>query len=267
MKEGRIARVVGLVIVLLALVAPAAVAAPSGQAGCTTRATYVADVTVPDNTIMAPGTGFVKTWRIRNDGSCTWGPGQAVETLEMVGGSTMGTPTRVPLNETTRPGQTAAISIKMQAPALDGTYRSEWKFRRTNGELFGLGASRATPFYVQVVVRKGSTTPPPQGRERIQFPAGATVSSVQGRVSDTTRKVYLVRARAGQPVRIGLISANPNANFSVVGVTDGQPYKRIEVGEPWFSFVLPSTQDYRVDVGVASGSGTASYVLAIAIAP
>lgn len=68
-------------------------------------------------------------------------------------------------------------------------------------------------------------------------------------------------------MRVAVVSANPDANFSIVGVSDGQPYKRVEVGEPWFYLVLPSSQDYQINVRVASGSGTASYVLAIAIAP
>lgn len=272
MKENKRLRTIVLVIVLLTLGAPAAAAAPapqttSAQTGCTTRATYVADVTIPDNTVIAAGTTFVKTWRIRNDGSCAWGPGQTVDSLELVAGSTMGAATRVPINATVRRGQAADISIKFLAPAEAGTYRSEWKFRRSNGLLFGLGASGATPFYLQIVVKTGSATPTPASDDRIQFPTGATVASVQGRVSDTGRKSYLIRARSGQPMRVALISANPSANFSVVGVTDGQVYKRVEVGEPWFYLVLPSTQDYRIDVRVASGAGTASYVLAIAIAP
>ncbi len=266
MQAKKTVRTLLLIALLLVVGVPVAGAAPDVQSGCTTRATFIADMSYPDNAVVAGGSAFVKTWRMRNDGSCAWGPGQSVDSLEMVGGSLMGAATRVPLATTVRRGQTADISIKFQAPADDGTYRSEWKFRRTNGLLFGVGASGATPFYVQVVVKAAGPTPTPEG-ERIQFPAGATVASVQGRVSDNGRRTYLVRARAGQPMRVALVSANPSANFSLVGVTDGQPYKRVEVGEPWFYLVLPSTQDYRIDVRVASGAGTASYVLAIAIAP
>jgi hypothetical protein len=271
MKGREFVRVIALVVVLLALAVPLASAAPAAaksaaQTGCTYRATYVADVTIPDSTVIAPGKPFVKTWRIRNDGTCPWGPGTIVDTMEMVGGSMLAASTRVPLNEKVGRGQTADISIKMQAPVEDGTYRSEWKFRRSNGALFGLGASGATPFYVQIVVRSGgSATPPPDNAQRINFPPGATVVSLQGRVSDTGSKSYLVKARKGQPMRVAVVSANPEANFSIVGVTDGQPYKRVEVGEPWYSMVLPSSQDYRITVRVASGAGTATYVLAIAI--
>ncbi len=93
------------------------------------------------------------------------------------------------------------------------------------------------------------------------------MASVQGRVSDTGVKSYLVKARAGQPMRVALVSANPDANFSVVGASDGQPYKRVEVGEPWFYLVLPTSQDYQINVRIATSKGTASYILSLAIAP
>ena len=36
---------------------------------------YVADVTIVDGTAMTPGQDFVKTWKIKNTGDCTWGDG------------------------------------------------------------------------------------------------------------------------------------------------------------------------------------------------
>jgi hypothetical protein len=63
----------------------------------------------------------------------------------------------------------------------------------------------------------------------------------------------------------GVSAARPAA--PIVRVTDGQPHKRVEVGEPWFTFQLPSAQDYRITARVASGAGTATYALAIAITP
>ena len=35
---------------------------------------FVKDVTVPDGTGFAPGEIFVKTWRLKNRGTCTWTP-------------------------------------------------------------------------------------------------------------------------------------------------------------------------------------------------
>ena len=39
------------------------------------RVRFVDDVTIPDNTVMAPGQTFRKTWRIQNAGSCAWNSG------------------------------------------------------------------------------------------------------------------------------------------------------------------------------------------------
>src|SRR5690606_3738857 len=38
-------------------------------------ASFVADVTIPDNTNIAVSKAFTKTWRLRNSGSCTWTSG------------------------------------------------------------------------------------------------------------------------------------------------------------------------------------------------
>src|SRR5690606_11213812 len=35
-------------------------------------ASFVSDVTIPDNTNINLNAGFIKTWRLRNVGSCTW---------------------------------------------------------------------------------------------------------------------------------------------------------------------------------------------------
>ena len=35
-------------------------------------ASYVTDVTIPDNTVFAPDTPFTKTWRLKNSGSQHW---------------------------------------------------------------------------------------------------------------------------------------------------------------------------------------------------
>src|SRR4030042_4480106 len=42
------------------------------------RAQFVSDVSVPDNTEIGAGTTFVKTWKMRNNGSCTWTSGYAL---------------------------------------------------------------------------------------------------------------------------------------------------------------------------------------------
>ena len=46
--------------------------ATSTNGTCLDSASFVMDVTIPDNTIIAPNTAFTKTWRVKNTSSCTW---------------------------------------------------------------------------------------------------------------------------------------------------------------------------------------------------
>ena len=63
-------------IVLLAfLIVPATASGQSPSAGGSNTgnaATFVSDVTIPDETVISPGRSFTKTWRITNSGSTTW---------------------------------------------------------------------------------------------------------------------------------------------------------------------------------------------------
>lgn len=49
-----------------------ATATASGITGCTNDLTFIADMSVPDGTIVTAGSTLTKTWRVRNDGSCAW---------------------------------------------------------------------------------------------------------------------------------------------------------------------------------------------------
>ena len=78
---------------------------PANAADCTNSASFVADVTIPDNTNVAGGTTFTKTWRISNTGTCIWGPDYK---LTHYSDELLGAPPSVPL-PITNPGQTADI--------------------------------------------------------------------------------------------------------------------------------------------------------------
>ena len=106
---------------------------PHGTNGCTYEATFVTDVTIPDNMPLAPGTEFVKTWRMRNSGTCDWGSG--VEFV-FVDGERMGGPASVNVPETPG-GSTIDISVTLQAPPEAGTYSGIWRMRAPDGNDFG----------------------------------------------------------------------------------------------------------------------------------
>ncbi|MCL4868960.1 MAG: hypothetical protein KJ063_08335 [Anaerolineae bacterium] len=120
------------------------------ETACSNRVTFVADVTIPDNTVLAPGQEFVKTWRLRNSGDCTWTTAYA---LEFVEGDAMGFTGSQFLATAIGPGQEVELSVTLKAPAAPGSYRSDWQLSNERGVFFGLGANANVSFYVQIVVR------------------------------------------------------------------------------------------------------------------
>ena len=115
---------------------PAPTATPivgSGPGGCVLKGTYIADVTIPDGTVLAPNAPFVKTWRIRNDGTCTWDAGYQ---LVYASGNQMNGPAAVSI-PAAAPGQTADISVNLAAPGAPGEHSGVWRLRATNNAIFG----------------------------------------------------------------------------------------------------------------------------------
>jgi len=133
---------------------PAATATPvpdvSGPGGCTLNATYVADVTVPDNTVFAPGKAFTKTWRMRNSGTCTWKTGTQ---LVFLSGNPMGGPTAAGIPSVV-PDSNTDVSVDLVAPSTPGTYRSTWQLQSPDGVRFG------SQVYVQIIVPEPVTATP-----------------------------------------------------------------------------------------------------------
>jgi hypothetical protein len=134
-----------------------AVAAPTPTTACTNRAGFVRDVTVPDRTRIAPGTTFTKTWRLRNDGTCTWDSGYA---LVFDSGEAMQGPDRVPLTGTVPPGATVDLSVTLVAPLTRGTYQGFWKLQAADGTRFGLGRQGTEAFWVVIAVPTSATPAP-----------------------------------------------------------------------------------------------------------
>lgn len=97
-------------------------------------AIYVADVSVPDGTQMSPGQEFVKTWRVKNTGTCTWTRGYQIMWSygdNRMGGQATALPGDVP------PGDEVEISLTLKAPLISGTYSGYWVLRNNNGFTFG----------------------------------------------------------------------------------------------------------------------------------
>jgi len=113
---------------------------------------FLGDVSYPDGSLVSRGSDFVKTWRLKNIGSCSWTPSYA---LVFVSGDSLGGPSSVALPQNVNPGETLEISVKLTAPDKKGEYRGYWKLRNAAGVLFGFGAQADTSFWVDVQVGGG----------------------------------------------------------------------------------------------------------------
>lgn len=94
---------------------------------------FQADITVPDESIMNPGQQFVKTWRVLNRGTTTWGDGYA---LAFFRDKQMGGPDDVPLPHA-KPGEAVQVSVPLMAPETAGFHRSTWQAKDPQGNRFG----------------------------------------------------------------------------------------------------------------------------------
>ncbi len=105
------------------------------------------DVNIPDNTPMSPGQDFVKTWKIKNTGACTWGEGYKM--VFSYGDEMKGV--AQPLGAAIAPGQDVDVSVQFTAPDLPGTYFSVWTLQNAKGIPFQGNDNKA--LYVQIVVQ------------------------------------------------------------------------------------------------------------------
>jgi hypothetical protein len=110
---------------------------------------FVDDVTYPDGSFVIRNNTFVKTWRIKNIGTCSWTPSYA---LVFSSGDSMNGPSSVSLSRTINPGETIEMSVTLIAPNKDGNYRGYWKLRNASGGYFGFGEQADTAFWVDIKV-------------------------------------------------------------------------------------------------------------------
>ena len=122
---------------------------PGGLTGFCDAAQYVADVTVPDDTVMAPNFAFTKTWRLKNVGTCTWNTSYRVD---FDSGNPMSAVFPVNLPNSVAPGQTVDVSVNMVAPSASGSYQGNWELKNASGTAFGIGSSASQPFWVNINV-------------------------------------------------------------------------------------------------------------------
>ena len=131
------------------LASPAAPSGPTASLGdsCNNNV-FEGDITVPDGTIMHPGEDFIKTWQIRNTGTCTWDEGYV---LVFVGGDRAIDPVDFEFKKASdfvAAGESIQLSVPLTAPLTPGKYQGTWRMQSDSGYYFG------TPLTVIIEVRR-----------------------------------------------------------------------------------------------------------------
>lgn len=117
---------------------------PATAATSCDKAQFVSE-TIPDNTTYSGGDDFTKSWTLKNIGTCSWTPSYS---LVFVSGDAMAGPANVSLAANVNSGQTVTVSVNLEAPDGNGTYRGNWGLRNAAGVIF-------SSFWVQIKVTSG----------------------------------------------------------------------------------------------------------------
>jgi hypothetical protein len=121
---------------------------PPQPADCTNKAKFEEE-TIPDNTSFSANKEFIKTWTLRNTGTCTWTPDYL---LAFSSGDRLGSAVTAPIGITVAPNDTVELSVKLIAPAVSGTYQADFILRTPSGKDFGLGSNADKTFWVKIRV-------------------------------------------------------------------------------------------------------------------
>ncbi len=115
---------------------------PTNEPACENDLSFLDDITIPDDTVVAPAQEIEKVWLVENSGSCNW---EIDYTLRLVDGLPMGVSTILALRPTVS-GKQIEISILFTAPTDAGRAFSSWQAHDPDGNPFG------NEFFVQVIV-------------------------------------------------------------------------------------------------------------------
>jgi uncharacterized protein YkwD len=152
---------------------------------CTDSASFVADVTIPDNTTINQGMTFLKTWRIRNTGTCTWN-----ENYKMIflNGDQMNSDASIPF-KTTAPGDLLDLSVNLVSPSTDGAYTGNYELHNGAGDLFLIDNTRT--IWVKIMVgTQAAQKAVPAGKGEARQPSAASPNNTPSNGTAGTCSYY-----------------------------------------------------------------------------
>lgn len=109
---------------------------------CTNDLTYLADLTVPDGSVIPPGGTVEKQWLVQNTGTCNW---TSDYRLKLISGDALGARSEQALFPARSAAQ-AVLTVTFTAPLETGTYQSAWQAFDPEGAAFG------QPVYLTIII-------------------------------------------------------------------------------------------------------------------
>jgi len=95
---------------------------------------FVADVTIPDGTVIPINSSYKKIWRIKNIGMIEW-KGRYLSRITPISPNICSSPKRVQIPDTL-PSKTVDVEVVISTPSIPGSCRTDWKMTDKDGELF-----------------------------------------------------------------------------------------------------------------------------------
>lgn len=133
-------------------------------------ATFIQDVTIPDQSYIEKGAKFSKTWRVQNSGDSTW---TTAYKLVYDHGDRMSSPDSIPMPNEVKPGEVVDLTVEFIAPDTPGEYKSSWMLLNHRGKKFGVGKDGDLPIFVWIFSVEPNTGGLPGG-----IAGGADIASV-----------------------------------------------------------------------------------------
>jgi len=185
---------------------------PENAADCINKATFITDVTIPDNSSVVAGSALTKTWRIRNDGTCVWWSGY---TLEHYSQNAMSAPASVPL-PVTNPGDTADISVNLVAPSVAGTYQGNFVVKNPAGLIMQVDNDSRLWLIINVTSAPTGTAAPGDGSTTATPSGGGSASgnAACALTVDTARAEQVAAAINTYRSQNGLAAYTVNAQLT-----------------------------------------------------
>jgi hypothetical protein len=203
------------------------------------RVQFVADITVPDGTVMLPGQQFTKTWALKNVGQCTW---TTAYQMFFVSGNQMSGPNALVFKDNVPPGATWKFSVNLTAPLTAGSYRGYWMFKNANGQPFGIGAQANQPWWVDIKVSGPTVTPGGPTATPSATPTGPTPTKPANSAYDFTANACFASWFSGAG-GIDCTANTTNPNGYVMKIANAQRENGTASNQPGLLTVPQNRQD------------------------